>query len=48
VNPYTVNLLENIDRLKLPVRTIAALHGPGAATIDDLRSAARPAQAVSQ
>ena len=48
VNPFTVNLLENVDRLKLPVRTIAALHGPGVATIDDLRAAARPPQAVSQ
>jgi glyoxylase-like metal-dependent hydrolase (beta-lactamase superfamily II) len=40
VNPFTVNLLENIERLKLNVRTIAALHGPGVATMDDLRSAA--------
>jgi glyoxylase-like metal-dependent hydrolase (beta-lactamase superfamily II) len=48
VNPFTVNLLENVDRLKLPVRTIAALHGPGVATIDDLRAAARPPKAVSQ
>ena len=40
VSPFTVNLLENVDRLKLPVRTIAALHGPGVATIDDLRAAA--------
>jgi glyoxylase-like metal-dependent hydrolase (beta-lactamase superfamily II) len=48
VNPFAVNLLENVDRLKLPVRTIAALHGPGAATIDDLRTAVRPPKAVSQ
>ena len=48
VNPFTVNLLENVDRLKLPVRTIAALHGPGVATIDDLRAAAGPPKAVSQ
>jgi hypothetical protein len=48
VNPFTVNLLENVDRLKLPVRTVAALHGPGVATIDDLRAAARPPKAVSQ
>jgi hypothetical protein len=40
VNPFTVNLLENVERLKLNVRTIAALHGPGVATLDDLRSAA--------
>ena len=48
VSPFTVNLLENIDRLKLPVRTIASLHGPGVATIDDLRAAALPAKAVSK
>ena len=46
VNPFTVNLLENVERLKLNVRTIAALHGPGVATIDDLRSAARPVKAA--
>ena len=48
VNPFTVNLLENVDRLKLPVRTIAALHGPGVATIEDLRAAANPPKPVSQ
>jgi glyoxylase-like metal-dependent hydrolase (beta-lactamase superfamily II) len=48
VNPFTVNLLENVDRLKLPVRTIAALHGPGVAPIDNLRAAAAPIKAVSQ
>jgi glyoxylase-like metal-dependent hydrolase (beta-lactamase superfamily II) len=42
VNPFTVNLLENVERLKLNVRTIAALHGPGVATIEDLRNTARP------
>ena len=31
-NPYTVNLHENIVRLKLDVRQIAALHGPRVAT----------------
>jgi glyoxylase-like metal-dependent hydrolase (beta-lactamase superfamily II) len=46
VNPFTVNLLENIERLKLNVGTIAALHGPGVATIEDLRRAARPAKAA--
>ena len=40
VNPFTVNLLENVERLKLNVRTIAALHGPGVASLDDLRAAA--------
>ena len=48
VNPFTVNLLENVERLKLNVRTVAALHGPGVATIDDLRNAARPVKAVTQ
>ncbi|MQA28985.1 MAG: MBL fold metallo-hydrolase [Luteitalea sp.] len=40
VNPYTVNLYENIQRLKLDVRQIAALHGPRIATLADLRAAA--------
>jgi glyoxylase-like metal-dependent hydrolase (beta-lactamase superfamily II) len=39
-NPYTVNLLENVEKLKLNVRTIAALHGPGVATLAQLRAAA--------
>ena len=38
-NPYSVNLNENIERLKLDVRQIAALHGPRVTTIADLRSA---------
>jgi glyoxylase-like metal-dependent hydrolase (beta-lactamase superfamily II) len=38
-NPYTVNLNENIERLKLDVRQIAALHGPRVVTMADLRSA---------
>ena len=38
-NPYTVNLNENIERLKLDVRQIAALHGPRVATMADLRTA---------
>jgi glyoxylase-like metal-dependent hydrolase (beta-lactamase superfamily II) len=45
VSPFTVNLLENVERLKLNVRTIAALHGPGVATMDDLRAAAGRAKA---
>jgi len=48
VSPFTVNLLENVERLKLNVQTIAALHGPGIATIDDLRAAARPAKPISR
>ena len=38
-NPYTVNLYENIQRLKLDVRQIAALHGPRLTTMADLRAA---------
>ncbi len=38
-NPYSVNLNENILRLKLDVRQIAALHGPRLTTMADLRSA---------
>jgi glyoxylase-like metal-dependent hydrolase (beta-lactamase superfamily II) len=38
-NPFAVNLYENIERLKLDVRQIAALHGPRVATMADLRSA---------
>jgi glyoxylase-like metal-dependent hydrolase (beta-lactamase superfamily II) len=39
-NPYTANLLENVERLKLDVRRIAALHGPGVATLAQLKAAA--------
>ena len=38
-NPYSVNLYENIQRLKLDVKQIAALHGPRLATLADLRTA---------
>ncbi len=38
-SPFAVNLYDNIERLKLDVRRIAALHGPGAATLADLRNA---------
>ena len=37
-NPFAVNLYENIQRLKLDVRQIAALHGPRVATMADLRA----------
>ena len=37
-SPFAVNLYENIQRLKLDVRQIAALHGPRVATLDDLRA----------
>lgn len=39
VNPYSVNLYENIQKLKLEVGQIAALHGPRVATLADLRGA---------
>ncbi len=38
-NPYTVNLYENIQRLKLDVRQIAAIHGPRVTTMADVRTA---------
>lgn len=38
-NPYSVNLYDNIQRLKLDVSQIAALHGPGVVTLADLRAA---------
>ena len=38
-NPFSVNLYENIQRLKLDVRQIAALHGPRLTTMADLRTA---------
>jgi hypothetical protein len=39
ISPTTLNLYENIRRLKLDVRQIAALHGPRLATMDDLATA---------
>lgn len=45
VNPFSVNLNENILRLKLDVRQIAALHGPRVATMADLRAFITPAGA---
>jgi glyoxylase-like metal-dependent hydrolase (beta-lactamase superfamily II) len=37
VNPYAVNLYDNIKLLKLDVNQVAALHGPGIATLADLQ-----------
>jgi len=37
-NPYAVNLLDNVERLKLDVAQIAALHGPGVAKLNDLKA----------
>jgi glyoxylase-like metal-dependent hydrolase (beta-lactamase superfamily II) len=39
VNPYMVNLYENILRLKLDVAQIVPLHGPRTATVAELRKA---------
>jgi glyoxylase-like metal-dependent hydrolase (beta-lactamase superfamily II) len=38
-NPFSVNLNENVERLKLDVKQIAALHGPRVATMADLKAA---------
>lgn len=38
-NPYSVNLFENIQKLKLNVERIAGLHGPRVASLADLRLA---------
>lgn len=40
-NPFTANLLQNVERLKLDVRQIAALHGPRVAPLADLKAAAK-------
>ncbi|HLG59082.1 MAG TPA: MBL fold metallo-hydrolase [Vicinamibacterales bacterium] len=37
-NPYSVNLNDNIERLKLDVKQIAALHGPRLTTMADLKA----------
>lgn len=39
LNPYTVNLYDNIQKLQLDVTQIAALHGPRVTTLADLRAA---------
>ncbi|MGH6646904.1 MBL fold metallo-hydrolase [Aquabacterium sp.] len=38
-NPYSVNLYDNIRKLKLDVEQIAALHGPRVVKLADLRAA---------
>ncbi|WP_290867127.1 MBL fold metallo-hydrolase [Aquabacterium sp.] len=38
VNPYALNLLENVEELKLDVDQIAALHGPGVVKLADLKT----------
>jgi len=46
-NPYSVNLYDNVQRLKLDVRQIAALHGPRLTTMADLRAAIGQGPAVA-
>jgi glyoxylase-like metal-dependent hydrolase (beta-lactamase superfamily II) len=41
-NPFAVNLNENIARLKLDVKQIAALHGPRVVTMADLKAFITP------
>lgn len=38
VNPYSQNLYENIQKLKLDVDQIAAIHGPGVVKLADLKA----------
>jgi glyoxylase-like metal-dependent hydrolase (beta-lactamase superfamily II) len=38
VNPYSQNLFENIQKLKLDVDQIAAIHGPGVVKLADLKA----------
>ncbi|MGC4061611.1 MAG: MBL fold metallo-hydrolase [Aquabacterium sp.] len=45
-NPYAVNLQDNIDKLKLDVEQIAALHGPGVVKLADLKAYNAPAPVV--
>jgi len=39
VNPYSANLYANIEKYKLDVAQIAALHGPRVVSLNDLRAA---------
>jgi glyoxylase-like metal-dependent hydrolase (beta-lactamase superfamily II) len=47
VNPYASNLLDNVEKLKLNVDQIAALHGPGVVKLDDLRAYLSPAKVAA-
>jgi len=47
-NPYSVNLYDNIQRLKLDVAQIAALHGPRVVTLADLLAAIGRKEASAQ
>jgi glyoxylase-like metal-dependent hydrolase (beta-lactamase superfamily II) len=42
-SPFALNLLENIQRLKLDVAQVVPLHGPRAATLAEFAAAMRPA-----
>jgi glyoxylase-like metal-dependent hydrolase (beta-lactamase superfamily II) len=42
-SPFAINLYDNVSKLKLDVRQVAALHGPGVAPIADLQAAVSPA-----
>ena len=46
-SPYTVNLYENIQRLKLPVRQMAGVHGSRVAPLAALRASAMPTTATN-
>ena len=49
VNTNTVNLVDNVERLKLDFETILPLHGPGAVTRADLYAAIRkPVPSISE
>jgi glyoxylase-like metal-dependent hydrolase (beta-lactamase superfamily II) len=48
VNPNTLNLVDNVEKLKLDFETILPLHGPGAVTRGDLYAAVRkPVPSIS-
>ena len=46
INPYTLNLYENIKKLKLDVKQIVGLHGNRVATLADLKTALTPVKAI--
>jgi glyoxylase-like metal-dependent hydrolase (beta-lactamase superfamily II) len=49
INPGTVNLVDNVERLKLDFEKILPLHGPGAVTRSDLYAAIRkPAPSITE
>jgi len=38
-SPFAINLYDNIQKLKLDVRQVAALHGPRVASLEELKAA---------